>query len=98
MWIMNQTKDRLIKVEEFVITRITNPKHKFYKGCAIEGNGKPIAVYSTEAKALKVLDEIQIHIAKKENDIYNSKFGVYQMPADDDVIVVERQDNMEVKE
>lgn len=98
MWIMNQTKDRLIKVEEFVITRITNPEHKFYKGCAIEGNGKPIAVYSTAEKALKVLNEIQEHITKNEVGIYNSKFGVYQMPQDEDVIVFERQDNMEVKE
>lgn len=40
MWIRRQDKRRLLEVEDFLISEITNPEHKFFKGCSIEGNGK----------------------------------------------------------
>lgn len=49
--------------------------------CVVEGSDYELGVYSTQDKALKVLDEIQ----KRTEYLYPKAF---QMPADDDEVEV----------
>ena len=87
MWIRSQNKRILTEINDVEIDG----------GFKVWGSGLLIGEYSTEEKALKVLDEIQNAI--ENNGYYNIdnfclntyalKRGtqVYQMPADDEVDV-----------
>lgn len=71
MWIRSQDKTVLVEVNEICIEEKTK----------IWSDGYLIGKYSTEEKALKVLDEIQelIYFNAKDNGF------TYQMPKDDEV-------------
>ena len=69
MWIRSQDKKTLVNVEEI---RIMNKDITIFCGSAILGT------YSTEEKALKVLDKI-------EDMIRYECCGVFQMPSEEDV-------------
>lgn len=70
MWIRSQDKKILTEIHDVEID----------SGFKVWGSGLLIGEYSTEEKALKVLDEIQ----KRTEYIYPKAF---QMPADEDVEV-----------
>lgn len=90
MWIRSQNRMQLQDVNRFVIER-------FETGIYIVGNGCTLGIYSTEEKALKVLDEIKDAIEDTfyyniENlgcGSYALKKGceIYEMPQDEDVEV-----------
>lgn len=84
MWIRSQDKTRLVNVEIVAVREYDSVivGHNF--SSVVE-----LGSYSTKAKALNVLDEICYQI---------NSLSIYQMPADDDVVVFERHDNMEVKD
>lgn len=73
MWIRSQDRLRLQYVNCFEIEHFENKEI-----ATITGNGWLLGEYSTEEKALKVLDEI------KKNMEY-SIFEIFQMPQDDEV-------------
>lgn len=73
MWIRSQDKRKLINVHTIGLCNDDTEIWGFETSLML---GK----YSTKEKALKVLDMIQEHID------YNSNFGVFQMPQDDEVV------------
>lgn len=96
MWIRNQSKKSLTNISELIISN-TKDNSKYYIYGYSERQLDILGVYSTEEKALKVLDEIQDAI--EDTDYYridNIGHGtyvlangvqVYQMPQDDKVEV-----------
>lgn len=81
MWIRTQSKLRLIKCDNIVITKGTGMLLGKYM---IESNSIVLGAYSTEEKALKVLDMIE----KRINDFSCSSIvniPVFQMPQDEEV-------------
>lgn len=88
LWIRSQDKSFLKDAKEFIIhTRSKNLKGDKcdYAISSQEYTGLVFGIYSTEEKALKVLDIMQDYITRNESNIYNSKFGVFQMPQDEEV-------------
>lgn len=75
MWIRSQDRLRLQYVNRFEIEHFENKEI-----ATITGHGWFLGEYSTEEKALKVLDEIGKHM---EYQI----FEIFQMPQDDEVEV-----------
>lgn len=73
MWIRSQNRMQIQDVNRFVI-------EQFETGIYIVGNGCTLGIYSTEEKALRVLDGIQ-------NQIEYKNVEVHQMPQEEDVIV-----------
>lgn len=71
MWIRSQDRKKLTEIHDVTIYR----DKQIWAGCSFIGE------YSTEEKALKVLDEIQelIYFNAKHNGF------TYQMPQDDEV-------------
>lgn len=71
MWIRSQDRKKLTEIHDVSIYR----DKQIWAGCSFIGE------YSTEEKALKVLDEIQelIYFNAKHNGF------TYQMPQDDEV-------------
>lgn len=95
IWIRSQDKSFLKEAKEFIIhTRSKNLKgdKRDYVISSQEYTGLDFGVYSTEAKALKVLDMIQEYI-ESNNSHHNSQwdstphlvYNVFQMPQDDEV-------------
>ena len=87
IWIRSQDKEKLININEHFSIEYTDvgmdkTQLKSIK-YAIWGDNVKLGIYSSKAKALKVLDDIEEHITKNEAGIYNSKFGVFQMPQDE---------------
>lgn len=81
MWIRSQNKTRLVKCD-FIRVNGNEIQANFSSN-----SYSVIAKYSSEAKALKVLDEIEKFITLKS---YNDNLTVvYQMPQDEDVMVEE---------
>ena len=85
MWIRNQCKRVLIDAKDIFICRVFDKDNSRIINYTIrcqsyshelETDYPLLGVYSTEEKALKVLDELQCRIARSES-------GVYQMPEDD---------------
>lgn len=78
---------KLIKVRGFKVseTKVVDTVEEHW----ILANGVRVALYSTEKKALKVLDYLQIHLLDLEN-ARNNNFAlnnyVFQMPQDDEVM------------
>lgn len=95
MWIRSQNKKILSKVNEVLICTMDDNKY-FIEGFWDRGSDT-LGIYSSEEKALRVLDEIQDAIEDTyyynvENlgcGSYALKKGceIYEMPADDDVEV-----------
>lgn len=95
MWIRSQNKKILSKVNEVLICTMDDNKY-FIEGFWDRGSDT-LGIYSSEEKALKVLDEIQDAI--EDTDYYridNIGHGtyalgkgvqVYQIPQDDEVEV-----------
>lgn len=79
MWVRSQDKRRLVKCESFEIYGNRSVIFGYTK------NYVNLGEYSTEEKALKVLDALQTSITKTITNTYNNKFGVFQMPQDDEV-------------
>lgn len=73
MWIRSQDRLRLQYVNRFEIEHFENKEI-----ATITGHGWYLGEYSTEDKALKVLNEIQ-------NAITSERVVIYQMPQDDEV-------------
>lgn len=70
MWIRSQDRKKLTEIHDVTIYH----DKQIWAGCSFIGE------YSTEEKALKVLDEIQKQIEYPYNE-------VFQMPQDEDVEV-----------
>lgn len=93
MWIRSQNKKSLLNVNQ-VVTIPSVDKSKYYICNSLEKESVTLGVYSTEEKALDVLDEIQELIADKqfckiykaefENFVLNNCVQVYQMPQDEE--------------
>lgn len=73
MWIRSQNKENLAEANDIDIIDRKNGEVGIYVNC------QTYAVYSTKAKALKVLDRIQREVYLTSND------SVYVMPQDDEV-------------
>lgn len=82
MWIRSQNKKSLLNVNQ-VVTIPSVDKSKYFICNSLEKESVTLGVYSTEEKALKVLDEIQYNIELFEHELTM----VFQMPADDEVEV-----------
>lgn len=91
MWIRSQNKMQLQDVNRFVI-------EQFETGIYIVGNGCTLGIYSTKAKAIAILDEIQGKMEWPYPSKVTPAFGTncyhlsekvqfYEMPADDEVEV-----------
>lgn len=85
MWIRSQDKKILMKIKKFEIAR-----NKVIVG--FNGNFETLGCYSTEEKALKVLDMIQETIIQNETIYAHTYSGsgvrdynIFQMPADEEV-------------
>ncbi len=81
MWIRSQNKKILSKVNEVLICTMDDNKY-FIEGFWNRGSDT-LGIYSSEEKALKVLDQIQYNMEPFEHE----PTMVFQMPADEDVEV-----------
>lgn len=77
MWIRSQSKKALLNVSSIHILKDGDMS---LMCCVVEGSDYELGVYSTQDKALKVLDEIQ----KQTEYLWHKAF---EMPADEDVEV-----------
>lgn len=86
MWIRSQDKKKLIEIHDVTIYH----DKQIWAGCSFIGE------YSTEEKALKVLDEIQKYIGSErfysttkgiseQQSISIENTNVFKMPQDEDV-------------
>lgn len=76
MWIRSQDRKKLTEIHDATIYH----DKQIWAGCSFIGE------YSTEEKALKVLDEIHSILDANEWDISDLRV-VFEMPADEDVEV-----------
>ena len=81
MWIRSQNKKILSKVNEVLICTMDDNKY-FIEGFWDRGSDT-LGIYSSEEKALKVLDQIQYNMEPFEHE----PTMVFQMPQDEDVEV-----------
>lgn len=96
MWIRSQSKKVLLNVNQVVINN-TKDKSEYYIYVYSERGIDILGFYSTQDKALKVLDEIQravesakVYSTNRVSNFYsmsNEYVAVYQMPQDEDVEV-----------
>lgn len=90
MWVRSQNKKSLMNVENFWVTYFK--QNKTFNICS---DGTILGPYSTEEKALKVLDMIQEHIIKDKGNllraIYNEPaekcefYMIFQIPKEEEV-------------
>lgn len=76
MWIRSQNKRILSKVNEVLISTMDDNKY-FIEGFWDRGSDT-LGIYSSESKALMVLDKIESYLEYSHN-------VVFQMPQDDEV-------------
>lgn len=81
MWIRSQDKKDLINSKKLGIRKRLN--EHVVVSISEYGDFYPLGSYSSEEKALKVMDELQ------EEAWVEKKTYVYQMPADDEMVTVE---------
>lgn len=91
MWIRNQRKNALVNINFLRV--INDGNYCLICGATTDGYDCELGVYSTEEKALDVLDEIQELIADKqfckiykaefENFVLNNCVQIYEMPQDE---------------
>lgn len=79
MWIRSQSKKSLSNVNQLIINN-TKDKSKYYIFGYSERGSDTLGVYSTEEKALRVLDMIEKVSMYQGNTLF-------QMPQDEDVRV-----------
>ena len=99
MWIRSQTKSALVNINFMRV--INDGNFCLICGATTDGCDYELGVYSTEEKALRVLDEIQAIVESKQfcvvdnvgigNYVLHNGVQVYQMPADDEVITVKKR-------
>ena len=81
MWIRSQSKVIILDCKSVAISNEIQYNPKEYIGkFSVFCENVILGFYSTKEKALKVLDMIEEHIE------YNSNFGVFQMPQDEEVV------------
>lgn len=96
MWIRSQRRNTLVNINFMRV--INDGNYCLICGATTDGCDCELGVYSTEEKALKVLDEIQTSIMTEhqfridELNCTRNYFGkeykeIYQMPQDEDVEV-----------
>lgn len=78
MWIRSQRKNSLVNINFLRV--INDGNYCLICGATTDGCDYELGVYSTEEKALRVLDGIQ-------NQIEYKNVEVHQMPQDEDVEV-----------
>lgn len=76
MWIRSQDRKALLNVNQVLIS----PKCRYYINDSLGEESNVLGVYSTEEKALKVLNDIQ-----EFNECTYSE--MFQMPQDEDIEV-----------
>lgn len=81
MWIRSQNKKILSKVNEVLICTMDDNKY-FIEGFQNRGSDT-LGIYSSQEKALKVLDKIQYNMEPFEHE----PTMVFQMPQDDEAEV-----------
>lgn len=88
MWVRTQSKSTLININSFSVSaclELSISKSDFLKrhisGISDNGNICILGEYSSEEKALKVLDMLEESI----NEPHNNDFEVFQMPQEDEV-------------
>lgn len=86
IWIRSQNKLKLTECKEIIIDQ-NDCFEYIFEGYAIDDIPTILGMYSTEEKAIKVLDMIQKHIETHSNN-------VFQMPQD--IIIID--DDEEVAE
>lgn len=95
MWIRNQSKKSLTNISELIISN-TKDNSKYYIYGYSERQLDILGVYSTQDKALKVLDEIQRKVEYPGSTLFSPTSlknyycltptgQFYQMPQDDEV-------------
>ena len=82
MWIMSQCQRILIECDNLNNINIVGLLDGKF---TIKYNSITLGIYSTEEKALNVLDRIRNFINRISLNIYDSKFGIFQMPQDSEV-------------
>lgn len=80
MWIRSQSKKALLNVNQVVINNTKDESEYYIHGYSERGIDI-LGVYSTEEKALEVLDYIQSEI---QSNVYDEK-TVLEMPNDEDI-------------
>lgn len=97
MWIRSQSKKSLLNVNQVVINNTKDESEYYIHGYSERGIDI-LGVYSTQEKALKVLDEIQKRIEYPGSTLFSPTSlknyycltptgQFYQMPQDDEVEV-----------
>lgn len=79
MWIRSQNKKTLLNVNQVVINNTKDESEYYIHGYSERGIDI-LGVYSTEEKALEVLDYIQSEI---QSNVYDEQ-TVFEMPNDED--------------
>ncbi len=79
MWIRSQSKKALLNVNQVVINNTKDESEYYIHGYSERGIDI-LGVYSTEEKALEVLDYIQSEI---QSNVYDEQ-TVFEMPNDED--------------
>lgn len=89
MLIRSQDKETLINFNNSIVINIMDIEGVVKIVCSYSCEDYIIGRYSSKAKAMKVLDTIQEAYYKfmsvKNDDAWNGKESVFQMPADEDV-------------
>ena len=67
IWVRSQDKEELVKVDTLKMFYLTNQGYGIFTNSHVSPNDRMnLGYYSTKEKALKVLDEIEKHIAQCE--------------------------------
>ena len=90
MWIRSQDGTELIKVNGKVgvyqMDATCNGRYRLFNEWRIEVDDIDMAVYSTEEKAMKVLDMIQEQLTSNTIMSFTLAPTVFQMPKDEEVV------------
>ena len=78
MWIRSQDKKILMEIRQVEISKYNNIIIGF------NNHFETLGSYSTEEKALKVLDMIETHLEHLEYEVSGREI-IFQMPADEEV-------------
>lgn len=92
MWIRSQRKNALVNINFLRV--INDGNYCLICGATTDGYDCELGVYSSEEKALRVLDEIQDYIEDVQNCtiddmgrgffVLNKRAQIYEMPADEE--------------
>lgn len=91
IWVRSQNRQNIVETNVIYYSDSITVKERHLIVCKVEKLELLLGEYSTEEKALKVLDEIQDHITEPA---YSNKLvseyahygrGVFQMPQDNEI-------------